>query len=148
MALGVRDTRSEAWSSNVDLAELDKYRTADGVGLGELGTLVQAGLTAFNGFQWGTAYAKIAELIAMTCARKRGPSGALIHYSTGNIAANDETETGDEAVQRTGDADAMVKVYKKTNRIGYTLQDLRRVTSERVPSDIGRAIDGHKEALR
>lgn len=148
MALGARDTRDLATPTNVDLEALNAYRTADGIGLGELQGLVQAGLTQFNGLAWGDAFAKFVEVFRYLRSPKQTASEAEIKYRLGNVTANDYTETGQEPLQRRSDAGAMVKTYKKTNAIGYTLQDLRRETAASILSDIGAQCDGMKEAVR
>lgn len=130
--------------TNVVLADLNKYRFADGVGAGEAVAFVREQAAAFNAGRMSNR--EVAIVMDLICAPPA--TDQEIYFANGDIAWENATEFGQPNYQRLTRAGAVVIPEQKTANIGLTWEAMRRIKSDDWIATVARFLDGAASVKR
>lgn len=130
--------------SNVVIADLNKYKFADGVGAGEAVSYVYQQAQAFN--ENRIANREVAAVLNLLCAPPVNTQE--IYFTNGDIEWTNTTENGTPNLQHLTRAGAVVIPEAKDARIGATWEAMRRITSDDWMATVGRWLDGAASVKR
>lgn len=144
MALGPWSYSDTAVPSNINLADIERYAFSDGVSVAEAVAYAYDQARAFNDNRMGNR--AVALLLDLLCAPPTNDQ--MINYYNGSVEWHDDTEYGDEQIQRVSKAGAVCIPREKTAKIGMSWRSLRKSTSDDFVAMVGRWLDGAASAKR
>lgn len=130
--------------TNIVVADLNKYKFADGVGVGEAVSFVYAQAQAFNENRLSNR--EVAVIADLICAPPT--SEQEIRFTNGQVTWENATEFGQPNYQHLTTAGAVVIPEAKTANIGLSWEAMRRIRSDDWMATVARFLDGAADQKR